>query len=213
MTKPEAVADAFGLADVVTLPSRFNIAPTQDVPVVRLDRETGTRRLDLLRWGLVPTWADDPAIGNRMINARSETVAEKPAYRSAFKARRCLMVADGFYEWAKTPGGKQPFFIRRKDGQLFGFAGLWEHWHRGMEGFDSCAQLTTMPNELMAPIHDRMPVMLRPGDYGLWLDPAAKPADLKDLLAPYPSDEMEAYPVSTLVNRPGNDSPECIRPL
>jgi putative SOS response-associated peptidase YedK len=212
--KPETIAAEFGLDDVPPLEPRFNVAPTQGVAAVRLDQETGVRRLGLLRWGLVPSWADDPAIGNRMIYARAETVAEKPAYRNAFKSRRALIVADGFYEWQKQASRKQPFHIRPKDDRPFAIAGLWEHWERETRTVDSCALITTGPNELMQTIHDRMPVILRREDYGLWLDPAVKDAAvLAALLRPYPAEEMVATPISTLVNNPANDRPECVRPL
>ena len=212
--RPDAIAAEFGLADVPLLEPRYNIAPTQAVATVRLDRETGTRRLDLMRWGLVPSWADDPAIGNRLINARAETVAEKPAYRSAFKTRRCLIVADGFYEWMQIDGRKQPYHIRFQDDRPFAFAGLWESWRGAACAFESCAVITGEPNELVRPIHDRMPVILRREDYDRWLDPAVTDAAmLGGLLVPYPAAEMVAYPVSTMVNAPDNDRPECVRPL
>jgi putative SOS response-associated peptidase YedK len=213
--KPHAIAAEFGLPDVPLLEPRFNVAPTQGVAAVRLDWATGQRRLDLLRWGLVPSWAESPAIGNRLINARAETVAEKPAFRNAFLARRCLIISDGFYEWAKRQDGrKQPFLIRRKDERPFGFAGLWEHWERGDDAMESCALITTDANELTRPIHGRMPVILRPEDYRFWLDADIRDATtLKELLLPYPSEEMTAYPVSTLVNAASNDRAECMQPL
>jgi putative SOS response-associated peptidase YedK len=211
--KPEAVAAAFGLPSLPLLEPRYNVAPTQTVAAVRLDRDTGSRRLDLLRWGLVPGWADDPAIGNRMINARAETVAVKPAYRHAFKARRCLVVADGFFEWQKRGGRKQPYHIRLTDDRPFAFAGLWEHWERETGVVDSCALITTEPNELVRPIHERMPAILRREDYDRWLDPAVTdPAVLSAMLGPYPAAEMVAVPVSTLVNAPAHDQPECVHP-
>jgi putative SOS response-associated peptidase YedK len=188
---------------------RFNIAPTQNVPTIRL-RE-GARQLELRRWGLIPSWADDPSIGNRMINARADGVADKPSFQSAFKKNRCLVVADGFYEWKKEGKAKQPFFIRLKDDRPFAFAGLAEHWHREDQTIDSCTVITTEPNELMANIHDRMPVILSPDDYNLWLDPEFQVKEkLLSLLKPYPADEMTAYPVSTLVNSPKNEKQECV---
>jgi putative SOS response-associated peptidase YedK len=205
------VAEAFGLAEIAPLEPRYNIAPSQSVPVVRLEPTEDSRRLDLLRWGLIPSWADDPAIGNRMINARSDTVADKPAYRHAFKAKRCLIVADGFYEWMNADGRKQPHFIHLKDDRPFALAGLWERWDKGGEPIESCTIITTDANELLAPIHDRMPVIIPQADYDLWLDPAVKdPRKLQPLLSPFDPDEMEAYPVSTLVNRPSNDVERCI---
>jgi putative SOS response-associated peptidase YedK len=148
---------------------------------------------------------------NRLINARAETVAEKPAFRHAFKTKRCLMVADGFYEWAKQEGGKQPFYVRLGDARPFGLAGLWEHWEREGRVIESCTVITTQANDLMKPLHDRMPVILRHEDYALWLDPSAKDADmLRGLLRPYAGDDLVAYPVSRLVNNPRNDRPECV---
>jgi putative SOS response-associated peptidase YedK len=195
-TTGEAVADFFGLPEIPTLPARVNIAPTQPVPVVRISQEG--RELALLRWGLIPAWAEHPAIGNRMINARADGVATKPAFRKAFRLRRCLVVADGFYEWKKLNGRKQPYYIHMKDGQPFAFAGLWEHWDRGEEPIDSCTILTTEPNELAAAIHDRMPVILHREDYDLWLDPKVQDVNrLEPLLVPYASDAMAAYPAST----------------
>jgi putative SOS response-associated peptidase YedK len=150
-----------------------------------------------------------------MINARSETVAEKPAFRAAFRRRRCLVVADGFYEWQKLERGKQPFYVRLRNGQPFAFAGLWEQW-KGPDDhvIESCTLLTTQPNDLIRPVHNRMPVILHPSDYGLWLDPRVQQADrLQPLLRAYPPEEMEAYPISRFVNRPNNDDARCIEPL
>jgi putative SOS response-associated peptidase YedK len=212
--KPGEIAAAFGLLTMPTLGPRYNVAPTQEVAAVRIDRETGRRRLDLLRWGFVPGWADDPAIGNRMINARAETVAEKPAFRHAFKARRCLIVADGFYEWQRQGGRKVPHHIRLHDQRPFAFAGLWERWRRDGAALESCAVITTEPNDVLRPIHDRMPVILGPEDYAAWLDPSASDAAaLKALLRPFPAADMVAVPVGTLVNAPANDRPECLRPV
>jgi putative SOS response-associated peptidase YedK len=212
--RSEVIAAAFGLADIPLLGPRYNVAPTQGVAVVRLDRQTGTRRLDLMRWGLVPSWAGDAVIGNRMINARAETVAEKPGYRQAFKARRCLIAADGFYEWMQLGGRKQPYHICFKDDRPFAFAGLWEFWQGAAGSLESCALITGEPNELVRPIHGRMPVILRPEDYDFWLDPGVTDAGmLKELLTPYPAAEMVASPVSTLVNAPANDRIECLQPI
>lgn len=189
----------------------YNVAPTRQVAAVRA--EDGRRKLEGLRWGLIPPWADDPEIGNRMINARSETVAEKPSYRRAFKERRCLILADGFYEWQKTADGKQPFYIRMEDRSPFAFAGLWESWSNGEE-IRSCTILTTEPNELVAPIHNRMPVILHREDYEMWLDPDFEEREpLTSLLKPYPEEAMEAYPVGRRVNNPANDEPGCIEPV
>ena len=201
----------FTIPDEIT--PRYNIAPTQPVAVVP---NTGENRLDFYVWGLIPSWAKDPAIGNRLINARSETLAEKPSFRSALRRRRCLILADGFYEWRANEGGKgkTPMFVRMKSGQPFAFAGLWEVWSPpdGSE-VRSCTIITTQPNSLMVPIHNRMPVILPPTVYTRWLDPAeAAPQNLSPLLVPYDASQMEAYPVSRLVNSPDNDVPDCIRP-
>jgi putative SOS response-associated peptidase YedK len=210
----ESIAQAFDVPEVPELPARYNIAPTQSVPAVRVDPDRRVRELSLFLWGLVPSWADDPSIGNKMINARAETVAEKPAFRHAFKSKRCLVVADGFYEWRKFDRNKQPYFIRMKDERPFAFAGLWEYWERDTGALQSCTIITTEPNDLVAPIHDRMPVILPESDYDLWLDPeVGDPKRLKPLLAPYPEHEMEAYPVSTMVNSPANDEEGCVEPI
>jgi putative SOS response-associated peptidase YedK len=213
-TPTKAIVEAFGLTSAPDLKPRFNIAPSQQVAAIRLDPKLGGRQLSLLRWGLIPSWADDPSIGYRMINARADTVAVKPAFRSAFKKGRCLIVADGFYEWQKIGKAKQPFFIRRKDSRPFAFAGLSEHWHRGEQVIDSATIITTDANELMAPIHDRMPVILSPDDYDLWLEPDFHGQEkLQSMLRPYPSDDMVAYPVSTLVNNPKNESSQCVEAM
>ena len=196
-----------------TLSSRYNIAPTQPVAVVP---NTAERRVAFFHWGLIPSWAKDSASGARMINARAETVAEKPAFCAAFRHRRCLVLADGFYEWRKEPGQrvKTPFLIRMALGQPFAFAGLWEVWQpEGGEPLHSCTILTTEPNALVAPIHDRMPVILPPAAYGQWLAPQPTPEeDLRGLLRPYPAQALIAFPVSRLVNSPQNDLPACIEP-
>jgi putative SOS response-associated peptidase YedK len=195
--------------------SRYNIAPTQ--PILGIANNHADR-FEHFHWGLIPNWAKDPAIGNRMINARAETLAEKPAFRTALRRRRCLIPADGFYEWKKDPGGgktKTPMRVRMKSGDVFAFAGIWETWH-SPDGsvIPSCTVITTQPNELMATIHDRMPVILAPEDYQRWLDPKEQdPVDLADLLKPYPAERMEATPVSRAVNNPKNESPACIESM
>jgi len=213
MTPGKSLAERFGLEEVLDLEPRYNIAPTQVVAVIRVDRETLQRRLVQVKWGLIPFWAKDTSIGNRLINARGESAAEKPAFRSAFKTRRCLVPADGFYEWEKRKGGqKQPYLVRNADGSPFAFAGLWEIW-TGPEGeiVESCTILTTDANDLTRPIHERMPVILHPKDYDLWLDPEVKdPELLKPLLRPYPSEEMVAEPVSSKVNKATYDAPDCV---
>jgi putative SOS response-associated peptidase YedK len=193
--------------------ARYNIAPTQPVLVLPND---ATNKADYYVWGLIPAWAKDPEIGNRLINARAETLAEKPSFRSAYKYHRCLIFSDGFFEWqARQPSKiKLPHFIRLKSGEPFAFAGLWEHWQSpdGSE-IKSTTIITTSPNELMASIHNRMPVILPRNAYAQWLDPSPRlPKDMQSLLIPYPTEEMEAYPISTLVNSPANDRPEVLLP-
>jgi putative SOS response-associated peptidase YedK len=208
----EAIASVFQLDEVPILQPRYNIAPTQLVPTVLQKPEQRQRQLQMLRWGLIPAWAKDPAMGARLINARAETVAEKPSFRSAFRHRRCLVIADGFYEWQRQDGKKQPFYFRMHNAQPFAFAGLWERWQDpNGEIIETCTILTTDANELLRPIHDRMPVILDPKDYDLWLDPAVENSEpLQQILHPYASEAMTCYAVSTKVNNPGNDTPECI---
>jgi putative SOS response-associated peptidase YedK len=206
------LAEQFGFdGSSVELPQKYNVAPTQGVAAVL--EEDGQRQLEVLRWGLIPPWADDPQIGSRMINARSETAPGKPSFRRAFRERRCLIPADGFYEWQRTNGAKQPYFIHMKGGGPFAFAGLWESWSKGGEGeVRTCTILTTEANALVGEIHERMPVILAADAYDVWLDPASERDELTGLLAPYPEDEMEAYPVSRFVNSPQNNDPRCIEP-
>jgi len=211
----EAVAELFQLTDIPNLAPRYNIAPTQPVAAVRVAEKSGNRELTHFYWGLIPRWAKDPSIGSRMINARSETAAEKPSFRVAFKYRRCLVPADGFYEWQKLNGQKQPLRIQMEDGGPFAIAGLWERWASadGSE-IESCTLLTTEPNELLQDVHNRMPVILAPQDFDLWLDPGAQhPGEVQHLLRPYPAGEMSYYPVSAHVNNPRNEDPLCIEPL
>lgn len=211
----DLLADLLELDAVPELAPRYNIAPTQEAAVVRFDAESGVRSLDLLRWGLIPFWSKDPGIGSRMINARAETVAEKPSFRTSFKRKRCLVVADGFYEWQATGGPKQPFYFRFEGGGPFALAGLWDRWEKGEgEPIESFTILTTEPNEVVAPVHQRMPVILDHAGMATWLDPGIEEADrLTPLLGPFPAKGMEGYPVSTYVNSPGNDTPRCIEPL
>ncbi|PSN14172.1 hypothetical protein C7293_12875 [filamentous cyanobacterium CCT1] len=214
----EELAVAFHLKDVPPVAPRYNIAPTQPVATVVATAEHPEPHFHLLQWGLIPSWAKDPAIGSRMINARAETVAEKPSFRAAFKRRRCLVLADGFYEWQRQGKGqpKQPHYIFLRDHQPFAFAGLWEHWHDPVGGgeLQTCTLLTTAPNELMEPLHNRMPVILPPEDYAAWLDPSYyQPQTLQAMLRPYESEAMERYPVSKVVNKPQHDTPNCIEPL
>jgi putative SOS response-associated peptidase YedK len=208
----EALAEFFGVEEVPNLDARFNIAPTQNVVAVLEDQHSAHRYIHHLRWGLIPAWAKDANMGAKLINARAETVAQKPAFRSAFKHRRCLIVADGFYEWQKQGSKKQPFYFRLQNGEPFAFAGLWEKWRNSAgEEIDSCTILTTSANELMQPIHDRMPVILSPEEYNLWLDQQVQtPEPLQPLLRPYPASTMTSYPVSTWVNNARHDDPKCI---
>ena len=208
----ERLAEEFGVdASSIELSPNYNVAPTQGVAAVL--EEGGQRRLEVLRWGLIPPWADDPGIGSRMINARSETAPGKPSFRRAFRERRCLIPADGFYEWQRTNGAKQPYYIHMEDGRPFAFAGLWESWSKGGEGeVRTCTILTTGANALVGEVHDRMPVILAHDAYDVWLDPASERDELTGLLASYPEDEMEAYPVSRFVNSPSNNDPRCIEP-
>lgn len=211
-TNMHEVAQAFNLPDVPELPFRYNIAPTQEVAAVRVGQETGVRNLGLLHWGLIPSWAKDRKIASSLINARGETVAEKPSFRAAFTKRRCLILTDGFYEWQKLADGKkQPHYIHRRDDGPFAFAGLWESWPGEGEPLESCTIITTSANEVMQPLHDRMPVILSQSDYDQWLDPAFKDkAALKELLKPCPADWLEAYPVSTRVNNARHEEAACL---
>lgn len=210
----EAIARLFGLDDAPAVEPRYNIAPTQFIPAIRHD-EAAHRRLSLLYWGLVPSWAKEKSIGARMINARGETLREKPSFRNAFKRRRCLVLADGYYEWQQRPSGKQPHFIRLKSAQPFAMAGLWESWREaeGNEPLESCAIVTTAANDALARVHDRMPVILPPSQYDFWLDRKNDDVEsLTKLLTPFPGVEMEAVAVSKRVNNARNEGPENIQP-
>lgn len=226
-TPAEAMAQLFGFTNPLpNLPARYNMAPTQFVPIVRaVPKETdgratkGARELVQVRWGLVPAWARDLSMGAKMINARAESVAEKPAFRDAFRKRRCLIPADGFYEWQASGRGKRPFRIGLKGGTpeampLFAFAGLWEWWEKAADGVpvETCTIVTTEANLPLRPIHERMPVILQPGDYTTWLDPAAPLKDAQALLKPYAADAMLVYPVSARVNNVRFDDAACIAP-
>jgi putative SOS response-associated peptidase YedK len=196
------------------LDPRYNVAPSSPVLACRAVPD-GSRELVLLAWGLIPYWAEDPKAGYRMINARAETAAVKPAFRTALRRRRCLIAADGFYEWTSGAQRKQPYFVRLKGAAPFAFAGLWERW-RGPEGkvIESCTLLVTEANPLVSRVHDRMPVIVRPDDYALWLDPTVQdPARVQDLLRPYPAEAMEMFPVGFGVNRPANEGIDLIRPV
>ena len=209
------LTDLFPWVDAVPdAPPRYNIAPTQPILAIANDAPD---RYDFFFWGLVPPWAKDTSVGSRMINARAETLAERPAFRAAYHRRRCLIPADGFYEWKKPSnpkGEKTPMYVRMRSRKPFAFAGLWETWHaHDGSALRSCTIITTSPNKLMATMHDRMPVILPPEKFEAWLGGGERsPEELDALLRPYRDEEMEAGPVSTLVNSPKNDGPECIAP-
>ena len=209
----EAVHETFGIDPVEYPAASYNHAPSQQTMVVRLDAE-GRKESALLRWGLVPSWAKSPDMGNRMINARSETVAKKPSFRAAFRRRRCFIPANGFYEWQQLEGRRQPWFIRPAGKELFGFAGLWEHWDKGPEPLETCTILTTAAAPGLQEIHHRMPVTLNPDSGDLWLDPETRPEELLgSLLNSAASAEYEFWPVSTQVNNPRNQGPDLMKPL
>ena len=211
---PELLAGIFGLTEIPVFPARYNIAPSQQVALIRQIGD-GHNRLDYLQWGLIPSWAKDENTGNMLINARSETVAEKPAFRHAVKYRRCLIPASGFYEWRQEGKLKIPLHVRLKDGSPMVFAGLWESWKSPKDGvIESCTILTTSSNKLIAPLHDRMPVVLHQQEFNAWLDREMNdPENLRRFYQPYPAELMEMYPVSNLVNSPITDSPELVLPF
>jgi putative SOS response-associated peptidase YedK len=212
-TPPDVLREHFGLDESPQhVEASYNITPSQEIVAVR--ETDGRREVVPLRWGLIPSWSKDIRTGNRMINARAETVAVKPAYRAAFRRRRCLIPADGFYEWRQAEGGKQPYHIRMRNGGVFAFAGVWERWVGYDERIESCSILVTEANDTIRPVHDRMPVIVSPEDYGQWLDPSLADAErLTGLLRPYPASAMVAYPVTRRVNNPANNDPGCIEPL
>ncbi|MBN1327853.1 MAG: SOS response-associated peptidase [Candidatus Heimdallarchaeota archaeon] len=215
----------FQLNEFIDFPPQYNISPGQDIYAVRgiimRDEQARTtsvagnfeKEVVLLRWGLIPFWTKDPTIGNRMINSRSDTVTEKPSFKTAFKNHRCLVPTDGFYEWQKQKdGGKQPYFIRMKSEEPFAFAGIWDKWKSSEEHIiESCSILTTEPNSLLKPIHNRMPVIIDPSDFDQWLNPSNTDIEqLKTLLKPFDAKKMDAYPVSTYVNNPLSKDKQCI---
>lgn len=213
--RPETIKDLFELDETPTLEPRYNVAPSQPVAVLTHPEE---RRVEMFRWGLIPSWAKEASIGNRLINARVETVAEKPAFRAAFARRRCLVLADGFYEWQRAEGGKrsQPYYFRLSDGQPFAFAGLYEVWRDPSEADEkvlSCTLLTGPANERVANVHDRMPIMLTGEALWRWLDPDASREAVRSLLMPYDAAQMDDYPVSLQVNKPSQDMPELVEPI
>ena len=212
-TPADLVAELFDLEEPLELEPRYNIAPTQPAPIVRLESEGRSRTLRLARWGLVPWWADDISIGNRMINARSETVTSRRAFRDSFRARRCLVPADGFFEWQPRSGaGKQPFHLTLADGAPFAFAGLYDFWRNAEnDRLESFTILTTQPNGLVKPIHDRMPVILPRDSFAPWLEGEPESAEsLQELLIPYPAERMLATPVGPYVGNPRNEGPACV---
>jgi putative SOS response-associated peptidase YedK len=209
-TPPKSLAKAFGVEEVPEYEARFNIAPKQTIASVH--QTPDGREMKFLRWGLVPSWAKDASMSAKLMNARSETITEKPSFREAFKRRRCLIPSDGFYEWARAGGKKQPYFFRLRDEQPFGFAGLWDQWQGGDGAvIESCTILTTEANDVLRPVHDRMPVIIHPEDYELWLDDDERKNELRrDLLQPFPAEEMLGHPVSTLVNSTRNQGTDLV---
>lgn len=214
LLSPELLESVYGVRPPAALAPRYNIAPTQQVHIVRED-DAGTRECAETRWGLVPHWAKDMSIGNKLINARCETVAGKPSFRSAIRHRRCIVPASGFFEWAAAPKGKVPHYITARDGSPFSIAGIWETWKDPEGGvLESCALLTTAANSLMATIHERMPVILQPSDFEIWLDRSVTdPQKLQRIYQPYPAELMQERPVSTFVNSPAHSGEECIHPV
>ena len=209
----EAMRRLFDVGGLLNLPPRYNIAPTQDAPVVRLDKE-GRRELIMMRWGLVPLWAKDLSMGARCINARAESAADRPAFRDAFERRRCLVPTDGFFEWEKKGKVKQPWRIGPAEDGLMALAGLWERWRAPDGGVvRTYAVVTTEANELVAPLHDRMPAVIPPDEFGAWLDPDTPAERLREMLRPYPAERMKAYPVSRRLNDVRNDDAGCIEPF
>jgi len=210
--QPQVVSSFFGLEDL-DLGTRWNVAPTQEMPVVRLNEE-GKRVVARLRWGLIPSWSKEAAVGQRMINARAETVAEKPSFRSAWKARRCIVPATGWYEWQATAAGKQAWLLRRADAPFTPFAGLWESWQDPAGGrvLETFTILTTEAVPELATVHNRMPVVLEPSDFGAWLQADGPPPDLTELARPRPGRAWSQTAVSDRVNNPRNEGPECILP-
>ena len=205
---PVVVADLFGLVEVPTLSPRYNVAPTQLVPVVGA-KPDGRRGMSFFKWGFVPNWANDTT-GPKPVNAKAETVAHGPMFAESFRRRRCLMPACGFYEWRAVGKKKYPLHYRLRDGQPFAFAAIWDRWAGPAGPLFTCALLTTTPNELVREVHDRMPVILPRSAYAAWLDPAADPGGLRELLAPYPASEMVMAPANPAVNKPTFDGPECL---
>jgi putative SOS response-associated peptidase YedK len=210
---PQELAQEFDLFDWPELTARYNIAPTQAVPVVRLSADGKQREAVLMRWGLIPSWATDPKIGNRMINARADSVAVKPAFRAAFKRRRCLVPADGFFEWQKGATPKKPFHIHLASGRPFAMAGLWEQWGHDSDSLQSFTIITTDANDQLKALHDRMPVILEKKDYDAWLNPGDSGPQAMSLLKPFTAEPLELTTVDTWVNSPQHDDPRCVTPI
>ena len=211
---PSKIAEHFSLSEEIPFAPRYNIAPSQQIAVIRSMKGLPGRQLAMMRWGLIPHWAKDEKIGYKMINARSETVAEKPAFRSAYRQRRCLIAAGGFYEWKREGKRRQPFFVTMKDKNIVAFAGIWERWQSPAgEAVESCAILTTEANSLVRTIHDRMPVIIAPAYYNLWIDPVGDRDRVQQLLRPCSPSSLLIYPVSDMVNSPRNDSPGCLQEI
>jgi putative SOS response-associated peptidase YedK len=212
--RKQLVVESFDAVGEDDWEARYNIAPTQPVPIIRQNPKEPVRQISLVRWGLIPLWAKTASDAAKRINARSETAATTPTFRDALKLRRCLVPADGFYEWKRTGKAKQPFCFEVNDGELFAFAGLWDRWKDPSDTWvRSCTILTTTPNSVTAAIHDRMPVILAPDAYDLWLDPGMTNVDaISDLLKPYLG-PMRSFPVSSHVNRVQNDDPKCAAPI
>ncbi len=210
---PNLLARLFNLETVPELEPRYNIAPGQDIAAVIHDKKSNSNQLRMLCWGLVLGWSKDPDIGYKMINARSETVHEKLSFRKAFQSKRCLIPTDGFYEWEKEGRPKKPWVFRMPDAGGFALAGLWEHWEGPERVIESCTILTTAANEIMKPVHDRMPVIIGPENFTRWLDPVESSLEiLQTLLRPYPHEKMIAYPVNPIVNKANNNDPLCLLP-
>lgn len=214
-TTPMDLAALYEIQDAPTAEASYNIVPTESIVTIRLTPEINKKEFALLKWGLVPSWAKDIKIGNKMINARAETVAEKPSFRVALRKRRCLIIADGFYEWQRSVKPSRPHYFKMKDSIPFAIAGIWEQWEDpDKKVIETCALLTTQANELMQPVHDRMPVILDPANYDLWLDRSMQEVEkLAHLYSPFSTERMETYEVSTIVNAPKNNDPLCIKPL
>jgi putative SOS response-associated peptidase YedK len=212
LTVLEGFPEYFEIDEKPSVPPLYNISPTQNVPVVRVTGE-GNRELDLMHWGLIPNWADSRLTTSPLINARSETVERKPSFRDSFRLRRCLIPSTGFYEWKREDRIKQPYYFKLRSSPIFAFAGIWDWWDGEAERVLSCTILTTVPNDLVGSVHNRMPVILKKADHGKWMGADSSPQELNRLLAPFPSEEMTSHLVDRLVNSPRNNGPECIQPI